>query len=90
MFEQSEVVWCIIAKAVLSVVGSDIQRAACPLQLCAGQCSGVEVAIHSMRTIFTDDFLRASCLLMQVMFFNSSNRAVALRNIQYLCLNYSY
>lgn len=31
-----EVVRSIIAKAVLSIVGTDIQQAAGPLQLCAG------------------------------------------------------
>ena len=48
-----EVVRRIIAKAVLSIIGPDIQRAAGPLQFCAGQSSGVEAAIHCMRTVFS-------------------------------------
>ena len=50
-----EVVRRIIAKAVLPIIRSDIQRAAGPLQFCASQTSGVEAAIHSMRKIFTDE-----------------------------------
>ena len=50
-----EVVRHTIAKAVLSIIGSDIQRAAGPLQLCGGQTCGIETAIHSMKSIFDDE-----------------------------------
>ena len=49
-----EVVTRIIAKAVLSIIGPDIQCAAGNLQFCAGQSSGVDAAIHCMRTVFSD------------------------------------
>ena len=39
----------VIAKAVLSVIRNDIQEAAGSLQLCAGQLSGCEAAVHSTR-----------------------------------------
>jgi len=45
----------IIAKTILSIIGLDIQHAAGPLHLCAGQMSGVEAAIHAVRTVFTDN-----------------------------------
>ena len=45
----------IIAKAVLSIIGTDIQRATDPLQLCAGHTSGVEAAIYSMSTVFAEE-----------------------------------
>jgi len=35
-------------KAVLFIIGSDIQDTAGPLQFYAGQTSGVEAAVHSM------------------------------------------
>ena len=38
----------IIAKAVLSVTGADIQDAAGTVQLCAGQKSGTEAAVHAL------------------------------------------
>ena len=62
-----EVVKRINEKAVLSVVGGDIQQAAGALQLCAGQISTVEAAIHSMRSIFAEDSLGVRYLLMPVM-----------------------
>ena len=62
-----EVVRRIIAKAVLSIIGPDIQRAAGPLQLCAGQNCGVEAAIHSMMSIFDDEKSEGFYLLMPVM-----------------------
>lgn len=49
-----EIVRHIIVKAVLSIIGPDIQCAADPLQLCADQTCGVEATVHSMRTIFND------------------------------------
>ena len=41
-FGVGEVIRCIIVKAVLSIIGSDIQQAAGPLQLCVRQSSGIE------------------------------------------------
>ena len=84
-----EVVRCIIAKAVLSIIGPDIQRAAGPLQLCAGQTCGVEAAIHSMRSIFDDEKSKGFLLVDASNAFNSLNRAVALQNIQYTCPAFS-
>ena len=43
-----ETVRRIIAKAVLSVLKEDIREAAGSSQLCVGQLSGCEVAIHSV------------------------------------------
>ena len=41
-FGVGEIVRCIIVKAVLSIIGPDIQQAAGPLQLCVRQSSGIE------------------------------------------------
>lgn len=50
-----EVVRRIIAKAVISIIGTDIQQATDPLQLCAGYISGAEAAIYSMNTVYADE-----------------------------------
>ena len=84
-----EVVRHIIAKAILSIIGLDVHRAAGPLQLCAGQMSGVEATIHSMRIVFTDDGSEGVLLVDASNAFNSLNRAVALCNIQYICPTFS-
>ena len=50
-----------------TMIRSDIQCAAGPVQLCAGQMSGVEAAIHPMRTMFLMIILRECCWWMQLM-----------------------
>ena len=47
-----EVVRRMIGKAVMSVVGLDVLKAAGSLQLCAGQEAGCEAAVHTMRDLF--------------------------------------
>ena len=42
----------IIAKAILRIIGKDVEEAAGPLQVCAGQDGGCEAAVHAMRSIF--------------------------------------
>jgi len=84
-----ETVRHIIAKAVLSVISDDIQYAAGSLQLCAGQPSGGEAAVHAMREAFNDDDSEGMLLIDVSNAFNSLNRAVALHNIQRLCPSFS-
>ena len=47
-----EVPRCTIAKAVLRVIGRNIEEAASPLQVCTGQDRGCEAAVDVMRDIF--------------------------------------
>ena len=75
----------IIAKAILSVVKDDILQAAGSLQLCAGQISGVEAAIHATRKLFQNGGTEAVLLVDADNAFNSLNRNVALHNIQFVC-----
>lgn len=42
----------IITKAILRIIGSNVEKAAGPLQLCADQEGGCEAAIHVKRNIF--------------------------------------
>ena len=75
----------IIAKAVLSLTRPDVLDAAGSLQLCAGQISGVEAAIHAVRSSFQQEQTEAVLLIDASNAFNSLNRQVALLNIQHLC-----
>ena len=47
-----EVACWIIAKAVLYTIGGDIQEAAGSIQLCTGQTSGSEAAVHAMNQAY--------------------------------------
>ena len=75
----------IIGKAILTTVRDDIQEAAGPLQLCAGQEAGCEVAVHAMHQMFESPDVEAAILVDASNAFNSLNRENALRNIQYHC-----
>ena len=75
----------IIAKAVLSIVGGDMQDVAGTAQLCAGQIAGIEVGVHSVRKLFEDKGSEAALLVDASNTFNSLNRKVALHNIRCLC-----
>ena len=46
-----------MTKAVLTVLGTDIQKAAGSNQLCAGQISGVEAAVHAVHDSFNSDIV---------------------------------
>ncbi len=54
----------IITKAVLKIVGPDIEEAAGPLQVCAGQDGGCKTAVHAMRQIFKPPNLKEFYLWM--------------------------
>ena len=75
----------IIAKSVLMIIKGDIQDAAGTLQLCAGQISGIEAAVHAVRTAYADDDTEAVLLVDAANAFNSLNRKTALHNIRSLC-----
>ena len=80
-----EVVRRIVGKAVMSVVGQDVLKAAGPLQLCAGQEAGCEAAVHAMRQVFASATADGILLVDASNAFNNLNRRVALQNIQFLC-----
>ena len=75
----------IIGRAIARVLSKDIQEAAGPLQLCAGQLSGCESAVHAMRELFESPEIEAIILVDATNAFNSLNRQAALRNIHHLC-----
>ena len=75
----------ILAKAVLSVIKPDIQEASGCLQLCGGQISGIEAAVHAMRSAFISNESEGMLLVDATNAFNCLNRQVALHNIRTLC-----
>eukprot|EP00117_Sycon_ciliatum_P034485 scpid45796/ scgid4762/ len=80
-----EVVRRIISKAILKVTKADtIQSVGC-LQLCGGQESGIEAAIHAMREIFQQDDTEGILFADASNAFNRLNRSVCLLNVQHLC-----
>ena len=75
----------IIAKAILRILKNEIEEAAGPLQLCAGQDGGCEAAVHAMKLIFQEESTQAALLVDAINAFNSINRHSALHNINVLC-----
>lgn len=80
-----EVIRRIIGKCVMNITKKDVVEASGSLQLCAGQKSGSEAAIHAMHTIFESDETDGVLLIDASNAFNSLNRAAALHNIRVLC-----
>ena len=80
-----EVIRRIIGKCVTKVAKQDVTNASGAMQVCAGQKSGGEAAIHAMRNISEADETDAALLVDASNAFNSLNRAAALNNIRVLC-----
>ena len=75
----------IIAKAILVLLKQDILDAAGPLQVCVGQESGCEAAIHAMRQTFANEKTEGALLVDATNTYNSINRQTALHNISIIC-----
>ena len=71
------------------MIGVEIQQTAGSLQLCAGQPSGCEAAIHALGHIFDDTSTQAALLVDACNVFNNLNRRLALANISSLCPAFS-
>lgn len=80
-----EVIRRICGKCVMNIAKRDVVEASGSLQLCAGQRSGSEAAIHAMHGIFEADDTDAVLLIDASNAFNSLNRAAALHNTRVLC-----
>ena len=72
----------IIAKAVLSIVKSDVLKVAGSLQLCDGQDAVNEAAVHVIRVIYNGDSTKVTLDASNP--FNCLNQLINI-NIQTLC-----
>ena len=80
-----EVLRRIVGKAILTIIGGQIQQAVGSLQLCGGQECGVKAAIHAMRHLWNEEETEAVLLADASNAFNRLNRSVCLHNIRHLC-----
>ena len=84
-----ETICRIIAKAILRIIGPEIQEVAGFSQLYAGQESGCETAVHAMQKTFSDENTEAILQVDANNAFNCLNRESTLRNIQVLCPSFA-
>ena len=75
----------VIAKCVLKVLKQDVVEASGAMQVCTGQRSRSEAAVHAKRNIIEADDTDAALLVNASNAFNSLNRAATLHNIKILC-----
>ena len=80
-----EVLRRIIGKAIVTEIKVDLMESAGCLQLCAGQKSGCEAAVHAMREIFEQQGTDGVLFIDASNAFNCINRQTLLHNIQYHC-----
>ena len=76
-----EVIRRIIGKCVTKVTKQNILESSGLLQVCAGDKSGSEAAVHAMHSLFEHEETDAVLLVDASNAFNSLNRAAALHNI---------
>ena len=80
-----EVIRRIIAKCVVQIAKPEIIQATGSMQVCAGQKSGSEAAIHAMSEMFHGEDTDAVLLIDASNAFSSLNRMTALHNILVTC-----
>ena len=80
-----EVLRQIVNKAIVRVTKDDVTQVTGGLQLCTGQQSGCEAAIHTMNKMFSESDDDAVILVDASNAFNQLNRKAALFNITRLC-----
>ena len=84
-----EVARRIVAKAILRVVGKDIEEACGYVQKCSGLPAGLEAAVHAVQQLYDDDDTEGIWLVDAKNAFNSLNREAALHNVQFLCPSFA-
>ena len=75
----------IVGKCVSWVLKKDIIKASGTLQTCTGIESGIEAAIHAMKSSYKEKWCEVVMLVDADNAFNRLNRKLALENIQKLC-----
>lgn len=80
-----EVAKRIMSKAILTVIREDVRRVVGSHQLCVGQRSRCEVAIHALDRLFEQDTTKGVLLVDASNAFNNLNRKATLANVQTIC-----
>ena len=80
-----EVLRRIISKCIMKTAREDTMKAVGNLQLCAGQQTGAEAAVHAAKEIFADKECEAVLLIDASNAFNTLNRQAMMHNISVLC-----
>lgn len=80
-----EVLRRIIGRAVITTLKNNIMDTAGCSQLCAGQRSGCEAAVHALHLMFEEEDCDAILLVDADNAFNRINRKVFLHNIRIVC-----
>ena len=77
----------VVAKAVLRVIGEDVEEACGFLQKGSGCPADLEAAVRAMQQIYEEESTEGILLVDAKNAFNSLNREAALHNIKHLCLS---
>ena len=80
-----EIIRRISARVILKCISNDLKALGGNNQLCLGQKSGIEHAIHSLREKFEYDDSEAMLLIDAKNAFISLNRSLPLQNIELIC-----
>ncbi len=80
-----EVIRRVIGKSVMRFVKLDVIEGSGSLQVCSGQQSGCEAAIHGIAKIFQEDETECVLLIDASNAFNCMNRETGLHNVKYIC-----
>ena len=80
-----EVLRRIAGKAVMILLKKDVLQVVGSLQLCGGQVTGSEAAIHAMHDVFNDYSMEGIVLIDAENAFNSINRKIMLHNLKLIC-----
>ena len=80
-----EVLRRIIGRCIVQCIKTDLKLLGGNSQLCLGQKSGIEHAIHSLRDLFSTNGNEAILQIDAKNAFNSLNRELALSNIEKIC-----
>ena len=80
-----EVLRRIIGKSIATVVKEDVLESVGSLQVCTGQESGSEAAVHAIRQVFSNEDAEAVLLIDATNAFNSVNRMAFIHNAKVIC-----
>ena len=84
-----EVLRHVIGEIVLKLLKKDVLKATGPLQLCAGQDAGIEVAIQAVYEMFNKESTEAVLMEATSNAFNAINRKAYLHNTKTICRSMS-